>query len=144
MRFIKTLVLGGLLFSAGLSLCVAQEVLQDAKKNEETLVSYNPGGRRDPFKDLFGGKETKDKKLAGGLSDLSVDDITIIGIVKTKDKTIAIISFTDGFPVTIREGDRFADGYILSIRDTQVILRKTRDKGVPLFKPKDIVKEIIP
>ncbi len=49
---------------------------------------------------------------------------------------------TDGFPLTAREGDRFADGYILSIGDGAIVFRKTHERGVPLLKPKDIVRDI--
>jgi hypothetical protein len=65
-----------------------------------------------------------------------------MGIVTTKGEHLAIVSLPEGFPVTVRVGDRFADGYILAIDETQIVLRKTRDRGVPLLKPRDIVKEI--
>ena len=54
----------------------------------------------------------------------------------------AVIGMASGFPMTAREGDKFADGYVLSIGDNQIVLRKTQERGVPLIKPKDIVKEI--
>ena len=60
-----------------------------------------------------------------GLADLQIDEIQVIGIIKAKGGYEAVIAMTDGFPLTAREGDRFADGYVLSIRDGEIVLRKT-------------------
>jgi Tfp pilus assembly protein PilP len=106
--------------------------------------SYSSGGRRDPFKDLMGGQDIKEKRIIAGFADLLLEEIRILGIIRAKDKRVAIVSLPEGFPVTVHEGDRFADGYVLSIEDGQVVLRKTRERGVPLMKPRDIVKEITP
>jgi len=108
------------------------------------VFSYDPAGRRDPFKDLLGGKDIKEKRIVSGLSDLEIEDVKLLGIVKTKDKLEAIAGLTDGFPLTIREGDQLADGYVLTIRPDAVVFRKTKDKGIPLMRPRDIVKEIMP
>jgi Tfp pilus assembly protein PilP len=106
--------------------------------------SYSSGGRRDPFKDLMGGQDIKEKRIIAGFADLLLEEIRILGIIRVKDKRVAIVSLPEGFPATVHEGDRFADGYVLSIEDGQVVLRKTRERGVPLMKPRDIVKEITP
>jgi Tfp pilus assembly protein PilP len=105
-------------------------------------ATYNPAGRRDPFKNLLTGKDIAERRVITGLSDLMIDEITVIGLVKNKGRFEAVIGMPSGFPLTAREGDKFSDGYVLSIGDNQVVLRKTQDRGVPLIKPKDIVKEI--
>jgi Tfp pilus assembly protein PilP len=103
---------------------------------------YNPAGRRDPFKDLLAGKEFKEKTAAGEVSELAIDDLVLKGIVKARGKLTAIISSPQGFPLFVHTGTRFADGYILSITETQVVFRKVNERGIPLMRPKDIVKEI--
>jgi hypothetical protein len=108
------------------------------------VFSYDPGGRRDPFRDLLGGKDIKEKRIVSGLSDLDIEDVKLLGIVRSKDKFEAIAGLTEGFPLTIREGDQLADGYVLTIRADAVVFRKTKDKGIPLMRPRDIVKEITP
>ncbi len=105
-------------------------------------ATYDPAGRRDPFKNLLAGKDIAERRVITGLSDLSIDEITIIGLVKNKGRFEVVIGLASGFPMTAREGDRFSDGYVLSIGDNQVVLRKTHERGIPLNKPKDIVKEI--
>jgi len=106
--------------------------------------SYSPAGRRDPFKNLLAGKDVKDKSAPGGISQMSIEDTTLVGIINADQKLTAIVSGPQGFPFFIKTGDRFADGYILSITDSQVVFRKTNERGIPLMRSKDIIKEINP
>lgn len=115
---------------------------QEAAKPRAQAPSYDPAGRRDPFKDLLGGQSVKEHRSAGGPADLLVEELQVIGIIGSKGSFKALIAMTDGFPLTAREGDRFADGYILSIRAGEIVFRKTKERGFPLLKPKDIVRDI--
>lgn len=115
-----------------------------AERKEVPVFSYDPGGRRDPFKDLMGGKEVKGKRAITGLADLEISEVTLLGIVESKSGFEAIVSLPEGFPLTVREGDKLADGFVLSIRADAVVCRKTHDNGVPLSRPRDVVKEIQP
>jgi hypothetical protein len=118
-----------------------REPLIDLQTN---LPTYDPAGRRDPFKNLLGGKEIKEKTAPGGAPQLFIDDVGLVGIVKYKNKFTAILSGPQGFPYYFGVGDKLTDGFILAINDSQVIFRKTNERGIPLTKPKDIVKEINP
>ncbi len=106
--------------------------------------SYNPEGRRDPFKNLMAGRDVKEKTGAEGLMELSVADMTLIGIIKYRGKLSAIVTGPQGFPFNMKVGDAFADGYVLSIGENQVVFRQTKERGLPLMRPRDIVKEINP
>ncbi|MBM3294004.1 MAG: hypothetical protein FJY82_05710 [Candidatus Aminicenantes bacterium] len=108
------------------------------------VFSYDPGGRRDPFRNLIGGKDVREKRPVAGLADMTIDEVRLLGIVKMRGKLEAIAKLTEGFPLTIREGDGLADGYVLEIRPDAVVFRKTKDRGIPLMRPRDIVKEITP
>jgi len=128
-------------------------LLQEEKKapERETLVdlqtnqaNYDASGRRDPFKNLLGGKELKEKTTIGGTPQLFIDDVNLIGIVKYKKRFTAVLSGPQGFPYYYEVGNKLSDGFILSIAETQVIFRNTNERGIPLTKPKDIVKEINP
>ncbi len=114
------------------------------KTEEKDILSYSPQGRRDPFRNLLAGREIKEKGTALGMPQMSIDDINLVGIVKTKSKYTAIINGPQGFPFFIKNGDEFSDGFVYSIEDTHVVFRKTIERGIPLMKPKDIVKEISP
>jgi hypothetical protein len=73
-----------------------------------------------------------------------IEDIVLIGIVKIKSTYIAIINGPQGFPYKIKVEDKFANGFVLSINDSKVVFRQTRDRGMPLTSPRDITKEINP
>ncbi len=107
----------------------------------QTGFTYNPEGRRDPFKDLLAGRDMREKSVIGE-PQIFIDDLVLYGIVKNKNIYTALIGMPQGFPVFAKVGDKFADGYVLSISDTQVVLRKTSERGIPLVRPRDVIKEI--
>ncbi|OGD18155.1 MAG: hypothetical protein A2Y69_02350 [Candidatus Aminicenantes bacterium RBG_13_59_9] len=132
---------GGLLLSQEASQEPERETLIDLQTNQPT---YDASGRRDPFKNLLGGKELKEKAPMGEAPQLYIDDVNLIGIVKYKKRFTAVLSGPQGFPYYFEVGDKLSDGFILSITENQVIFRKTNERGIPLTKPKDIIKEINP
>lgn len=103
--------------------------------------TYNPEGRRDPFKDLLTGRDMREK-TATGEPQVFIDDLVLFGIVKNKNVLTAMIGMPQGFPMFVKVGDKFTDGYVLSISESQVVLRKTHERGIPLIRPRDIIKEI--
>ncbi|MEN6561853.1 MAG: hypothetical protein ABFD52_13870 [Acidobacteriota bacterium] len=107
----------------------------------QTGFTYSPEGRRDPFKDLLAGRDLREKNAVGE-EQYFIDDLILFGIVKNKSVYTALIGMPQGFPMFAKVGDKFADGYVLSISDTQVVLRKTHERGIPLMRPRDVIKEI--
>jgi len=103
--------------------------------------NYSPEGRRDPFKDLLTGRDMREK-TASGEPQVFIDDLVLFGIVENNKVYTAMIGMPQGFPMFVKVGDKFTDGYVLSISESQVILRKTHERGIPLIRPRDIVKEI--
>lgn len=94
--------------------------------------------------DLLAGRDTKRQASPSGKPEIYIDDITLIGIVKARGKFTAIVTGPQEFPLFIKVGQRFSDGFVLSIQESKITFRKTKERGFPLFKPKDIVKEIHP
>ncbi len=111
---------------------------------QSQITIYSPAGRRDPFKNLLAGKEVKGKTTPTGEPQLFIDDLKLIGIVKHKNQYVSIFTGPHGFPIYFRVGDKVTDGFVLSISETQVVFRKVNERGIPLMRPKDIVKEIHP
>jgi Tfp pilus assembly protein PilP len=137
-----------LLLLGGAALPASAQNPPQAQEKKPALspgFSYSSGGRRDPFKDLLQGQSVRgEKKVISGLSDLAIDDIVLMGIIKSGTKLEAIISLAEGFPLPLHVGDKLADGFVVSIEETLVVFRKTRDaKGFPLAKPRDVIKDII-
>jgi len=148
-KTIILLILSSLLWLNSLSFSTQEENKNQPNEKPSNIlkknsISYNPAGRRDPFRDLLAGKELKEGSLAEGVNQMSLDDVILIGIVKAKGRLTAIINGPKGFPFYLHTGEKFADGFVLSIKDSEVIFRKTKERGIPLYKPKDIIKEINP
>lgn len=136
------------LFLAGLAPVLAQEAPAAPPAEEkvpaltvQTGFTYDPAGRRDPFKNLLSGRDMREKS-AMGESQMAIDDLVLFGIVKNKNVFTALIGMPQGFPMFAKVGDKFTDGYVLSINATQVVLRKTHERGIPLVRPRDVIKEI--
>ena len=106
-----------------------------------TGFTYNPEGRRDPFKDLLTGRDMREK-TATGEPQVFIDDLVLFGIVENNKVYTAMIGMPQGFPMFVKVGDKFTDGYVLSISASQVVLRKTHERGIPLIRPRDIIKEL--
>jgi len=109
---------------------------------KKTKPSYSRAGRRDPFRDLLAEQEAGPASGREGEPQVSVENINVIGIVKARGQFTAVVTGAEEFPLFIKVGHKFSDGFVLSIDETKVIFRKTQERGSPLFKPKDIVKEI--
>jgi len=127
-----------------------QETTQEEKQAMEKEISeimpkktrliYSRDERRDPFRDLLALQEERPPPGEG--PQTSVENINVIGIVKARGQFTAIVTGPEEFPLFIKVGHKFSDGFVLSIDETKVIFRKTQERGSPLFKPKNIVKEI--
>jgi Tfp pilus assembly protein PilP len=114
------------------------------KTLKRSTIYYYSSERRDPFRDMLAGREIKEKTMAKGISQLSINDINLIGIVRVKGKHTAIVNTPQGFPHNIRVGDKLLDGFVLSIKDSTIVFRKTKERGRRLYRPKNVVKEIKP
>ena len=121
---------------------LAKELSSEMPKR--TFPAYQRAGRKDPFMDLLAGRDSKRETSPSGKPEIFIDDMTLIGIVKARGKFTAIVTGPQEFPLFVKAGQRFSDGYILSIQESTITFRKTRERGFPLFKPRDIVKEIHP
>ena len=105
-------------------------------------VVYNPEGRRDPFKDLLGGADSAADSVIEGTAQMPIDQVVISGILKIGNEYTAVIKNPQGFPYYVKKGDPFLDGYVIRMDSTSVTFRKTKERGMPLSEPKDIVKTL--
>ena len=147
MKKILPFILLACFICLGSNLLTAQDAEQSVQQDLQMEIkprgpTYNPEERRDPFRDLLAGQDPREKDKTQGIQQLAIEDAILIGIVKHKGKLTAIINDTQGYPYYIKTGDNFLDGFVLNVNDSQVIFRKTKERGIPLTNPKDIVKEI--
>lgn len=111
---------------------------------QKTILTYDRAGRRDPFRDLLEGRDIQEGSDTENGPRMTIADIILIGIIEMEGNFTAIVNGPQGFPYYLKKGDRLADGYILSIEANQVIFRQTSSRGISLFKPRNITKEINP
>jgi Tfp pilus assembly protein PilP len=145
MKKFKIIHLSLVFLCLGLFSVYAQETPEKIRTDilKKKPAVYDPAGRRDPFRDMLAGS-AEERYTRGGISQMSIDDIVLIGIAKVRGNYTAIINGPQGFPYSIRVGNKFADGHVLSLDGSKVIFRKTKDRGVPLYRPRNITKEISP
>jgi Tfp pilus assembly protein PilP len=130
----------------GLAPLLAQETTAATPPETKEMVSvqtgftYNHEGRRDPFRDLLAGRGRGEKPSGG--PEILIDDLILFGIVKNQTVYTAMVGLPQGFPMFVKVGDKFTDGFVLSISDSQIVLRKTHERGIPLIRPRDVIKEI--
>jgi len=154
-KIIIVIIMAGLIFPV-IQLSHAQQIENDQQAeinkrikttadilDKKTFI-YNSKGKRDPFKDLLAGRDVSEAAKKEGISQMMISDIVLIGIAKIKSNFIAIINGPQGFPLQLRVGTKVANGFVLSISDSKVIFRKTKERGVAMYRSKDITKEINP
>lgn len=155
MKKALSLFLLGCLLCLSHQIALAQQEKQEAQTEEkqetqkevseimpkQTRPTYSREGRKDPFRNMLAQQEAR-KAADGEKPQISVENLNVIGIVKARGQFTAIITGPEDFPLFVKVGHKFSDGFILSINESQVVFRKTQERGSALFKPKDIVKEI--
>ena len=108
--------------------------------------SYDPAGRRDPFRSLREGFEAPLEEGAEprppGLAGMAVDEIRLEGIIETPNGTIAFIQGADSISYIIRPGTKLYDGEVKEIDFDRVVFRKQSNDPKQLKPYVDVVREI--
>lgn len=124
------------------------KVAKEEIKKQELLPGefvYNPMGRRDPFWDLLKRNSSKLKKRRKeGLAGLDIDQLELEGIVKKKDKYIALLKGPDGRPYLVKEGDSVYDGEVVKISSHAIEFRKILTIALGGTKERTIIKRLNP
>lgn len=102
-------------------------------RNEEAIFgtfesyAYDPGERRDPFRSLLVIRESPE--LQGprpeGVPGLLIDEINLIGIVKTPKGYLAQVQAADRQKsFLLHEGEQLFDGEVVSIDENEVVFKQ--------------------
>jgi len=87
--------------------------------------SYDPAGRRDPFRSLLVREQNKGGlERPPGIAGISIDDLVVHGIWKTKAGYVAQIRATDNKSYLIRAGDLLYDGEVVRVGPNEVVFRQ--------------------
>jgi Tfp pilus assembly protein PilP len=104
---------------------------------------YDPGGRRDPFRDLLtptGEATLTERKAIDGLAGLSVNDITVRGVLQNKGAFIAMVQAPDKKTYLVHQGDKFLDGTVRSVTPQGLVIVQDVRDPLSLVKQREIRK----
>jgi hypothetical protein len=124
-----------------------EEILRgDQAALEGEFFSYDPAGRRDPFRSLLIGFEEEDvgtvKVRPPGLPGMLVDELRVEGIVQTPDGILAFAQGRDNLSYIIRPGTKLFDGEVMEILPDRVIFRRQVHDPKQLRPYEEVVKEL--
>jgi len=108
--------------------------------------TYDPGGRRDPFRSLL---EARNVERRGprpeGVPGLLIDEIVITGLFDTPRGWVAQVRAADqGKSFLIREGDQLYDGEVVSIGHNEVAFKQVVQDPTALKPFQEVVKKLNP
>jgi Tfp pilus assembly protein PilP len=87
--------------------------------------AYSADGRRDPFQNLAGtggDSKTPPKPPAAGIAGIRVEDLSVRGIMQSRDQLVAMIQGPDSRTYLIHQGDKLADGAVKSITPQGLVM----------------------
>ena len=104
--------------------------------------TYESGGRRDPFVSLLGtGTETRlPSNRGGGATGLAVAEISVRGIVQSRDGLVAMVQGPDNKSYLVHTGDKFVDGTVKSITPQGLVIVQEVNDPLSLIKQREIRK----
>jgi len=106
--------------------------------------TYSPDGRRDPFVSMMrrGTESAIGPVRSPGLTGLSVDDISLRGVMVSRNQYVGIVQGSDNKTYIVRAGQQLLDGTIRAIdKDSMVIVQRVNDP-LALEKQRELRKAI--
>jgi hypothetical protein len=105
--------------------------------------SYDPAGRRDPFRSLLvrQGKGSPGQRPPG-IPGIAIDDVVLQGLWKTRAGYVAQIRGTDNKSHLLRAGDQLFDGEVLRIGPNEVVFRQNLNDPQSVKPFRDITKQL--
>jgi Tfp pilus assembly protein PilP len=106
--------------------------------------SYDPQGRRDPFVSLLArGTDAKNPpgtRKTDGIGGLAVAELSLRGVVKSRDGYVALLQGPESKTYVARAGDRLLDGTIKAISDQGLVIQQEVNDPLSLVKQREVRK----
>jgi len=116
---------------------------QDESAMAGRSYSYDPAGRRDPFRSLLVRAERGGAgQRPPGIPGIVIDDVVLQGIWKTRAGYVAQIRGTDNKSYLLRAGDQLYDGEALRIGPNEVVFRQNLNDPQSVKPFRDITKQL--
>ncbi len=105
--------------------------------------TYNQGDRRDPFLALTGtGGDPKapPKRTGEGIAAMRVDDLTVRGVMQSRDRLVAMVQGADNRTYLIHQGDKLVDGIVKTVMPDGLVLVQDVDDPRSRLKTREVRK----
>lgn len=117
------------------------------EQEEEALsgraYSYDPAGRRDPFRSLLVRPEDRARgERPPGIAGMSIDDIVIHGIWQTRSGFIAQVRAVDNKSYLVRAGDLLYDGEVTRVGPNEVVFRQNINDPQSVKPFREVTKQL--
>ena len=108
------------------------------------IFSYDPAGRRDPFRSLLEGlrDEGEVRERPPGLPGMRIEELRLEGIIETPAGRIAFAQGRDKVAYILREGTKLFNGEVARILEDKVIFRQQVNDPKALKPYTEVVREI--
>ncbi|MEP7132706.1 MAG: hypothetical protein ABI914_06045 [Acidobacteriota bacterium] len=105
--------------------------------------TYDPAGRRDPFRSLLVRSENRGGgPRPPGIAGIGIDDVTVQGIWKTRSGYVAQIRGTDNKSYLLRSGDLLFDGEVTRVGPNEVGFRQNLNDPQSVKPFRDVTKQL--
>jgi hypothetical protein len=129
-----------------------EEAVEQILREQEALITgqgftYNPEGRRDPFRSPFGAPAGGDRKRPPGMAGMLVAEIDLTGVVHDpRDGDVAVVNGSDNKGYFLRVGDEVYDGTVIAIDSSRgsIMFRQQIDDPRMIKPYRDIIKRLVP
>jgi Tfp pilus assembly protein PilP len=118
-----------------------QEVMQGE------MFSYDPAGRRDPFRSLQEGFEEEEvgsgKVRPPGLAGMLVEELRVEGIIQTPSGILAFVQGRDNLSYIHRPGTKLYNGEVKEIYPDRVVFKQQAEDPKQIRPYEEVVRELV-
>jgi type IV pilus assembly protein PilP len=117
-------------------------------EQEEAALSgrsytYDPAGRRDPFRSLLVRPEDRARgQRPPGIAGMSIDDVVVHGIWRVRSGFVAQVRATDNKSYLVRAGDLLYDGEVTRVGPNEVVFRQNINDPQSVKPFREVTKQL--
>jgi hypothetical protein len=116
---------------------------QDELANAGRAYTYDPAGRRDPFRSLLIRQPNRPGgQRPAGIAGIAIDEVIVQGIWKTRAGFVAQIRGSDNKSYLLRPGDLLYDGEVTRVGTNEVTFRQNLSDPQSVKPFRDVTKQL--
>lgn len=116
----------------------------DQQVQQDDFFSYDPAGRRDPFRSLLDGLDAPDEDEGRvrppGLPGMLIEELRLEGIIETPGGILAFVLGRDNLSYIIRPGTKLYNGEVKDIQSDRVVFRQQANDPKQLRPYEEVVR----